>query len=145
MAAAQLVQVVKVALSVFAICAVWVWVFWTQFQPLFAEEPAGEGDPLEACHWLRTCPEDGGLSPERFRRPGEALDFVRRLYQLGAVAVRVAAVREGGRAGGLVIELPDAGAARERIFAAVAAEAAAGGLPPEQDAGQSYLRLWWDE
>jgi hypothetical protein len=86
MTSAQVVSAVKAALSVVVMCAVWVWLFWTQLQPLFAAEEDADGDgdldPLEALHWLRTCPEGGGLSPQRFRHPGEATAFVGRLYRL---------------------------------------------------------------
>jgi len=131
------------ALSVFCILGGWCWLFWRTFGPLFTPGPSeyvpdqARADPLEAHRWLTHHPTDAPLAPVRFAGNGEALRFVDSLYTLGALHIRVIPPQA------LLIYLPRNRSARRRLFSRAAAETTRQGLPPEEDAGQPWLRIIW--
>ena len=95
----------------------------------------------EALEWL------GGGSDESFRNlgemeAGESMQFVQRLYDLGAekvLAVEIDEYPEGANTGHLLVQLPGADAARERVFAFEREHAESHGFDGTADEGQEYL------
>ncbi|HWI63976.1 MAG TPA: hypothetical protein VNT75_19240 [Symbiobacteriaceae bacterium] len=127
-----------------AILGCWCLLFWHTFGTLFTPGPSEfvpdpqKVDPLEAHRWLSNGAE---LAHRRFPSGAEALRFVDRLYELGAVSVRIIWLLDSGYAEGLLVSLPSRPAARRRLFDVAAHEAE----EPEEDHGQPFLRLVWNE
>lgn len=142
---------VTITLGIAAIFCLWWLLAWHTFQPLFTPGPSDfvpdpdRADPLEAHRWLKLHLTDATLAPRRFGPTAEALRFVDRLYELGAVSVRIAWLQDDLHAYGLLIMLPRGLAARQRLFAEAAREAMAEGLAPAEETGQSFLRLVWND
>jgi hypothetical protein len=104
------------------------------------------GKKAAALEWLRGCPEGS------FRNLGEmeaeeSVDFVRRLYDLGAeqvLAVEVDEYPDGANTGHLLVQLPSDAAARQRLFAFDREHAESLGFEGDPDEGQEYLYLMLD-
>jgi hypothetical protein len=146
---ADWVETAKLTGLIFLMLSGWAWLFRSTFRSLWqiSSSPGRfQAGPLEARYWLEF--RTGSLAAQRFDSAAVALQFVERLYALGAVSVLVSHVQErpGQRlyADSLVVVLPEDPALRRRLFAMAAAEAAREGLQPEPDTGQETLHLWWD-
>lgn len=107
----------------------------------------------EALEWLRSNENPNALASNRFCSTAEAVAFVERLYDLGAVSVLVSGVRrelsraaeEGGPyADGLVVVLPEDSETRQRLFRVAQEEARRERSDPTTDWGQQQILLWWD-
>ena len=120
---------------------------------------AMDGGPApEARSWLRTNKNACALAGNRFASTQEAVDFVDRLYRLGAVRVTVENIldeewrlaREGGPyADTLRVQLPHDAQQRQELLAIHAAECAielgeADAQSVAVDQGQATLLFWWD-
>lgn len=100
----------------------------------------------EALEWLRAG------SPDSFRNLGEmeaeeSIEFVERLYDLGAekvLAVEIDEYPEGANTGHLLVHLPVDDAARERLFAFEREHATSHGFDGTTDEGQEYIYLKLD-
>lgn len=100
----------------------------------------------EALEWLRAG------SDQSFRNLGEmeadeSLEFVQRLYDLGAekvLAVKIDEYPEGANTGHLLVQLPADDAARERLFAFERNHAESHGFDGTPDEGQEYVYLKLD-
>jgi hypothetical protein len=100
----------------------------------------------EAREWLRA------NSDASFRNLGEmevdeSIEFVQRLYDLGAekvLAVEIDEYPEGANTGHLLVQLPAADDARERLFAFEREHAESHGFEGTPDDGQEYVYLKLD-
>ena len=103
----------------------------------------------EALEYLKT----RELAPNRFEDVASAVAFVKELYRLGAMNVRVDGIRKAsGIASGvyadtLVVTLPNEPEKRKPIFDLCDKENAEAGFDndnPTGDKGQRHLEFWWD-
>lgn len=109
-------------------------------------------DP-EAHAWLASNPSDHALAIKRFGTTGLALDFVRRLYKLGAEDVRVGNVcndieriqRDNGPyADMLIVKLPKDAESRTNLYDVFVYEMQDGqGLELAEFERADELILWW--
>jgi hypothetical protein len=106
----------------------------------------------EALSWLQPNPNLSPFASNRFDKQG-AIDFVKRLYELGCRQVAVANLsdeewriaKEGGPyADTLIAVLPPNRDQRCLIFGLYNKERATERLPLEEDDGQEELVFWWD-
>lgn len=104
------------------------------------------GDNAEAMEWLRGG-SDGAFRTLSEMTPAESVEFVRRLYELGAdqvLAVEIDVYAEEANTGHLLVKLPADGGARDRLFAFERLQSASQGFDAEADRGQDYLYLKLD-
>ncbi len=108
---------------------------------------------FEALTWLERNPNESALASNRFGATAKALDFVKMLYERGAVGVYVANVRDdparieaekGPYADVLIVALPQDKEERAALFSIHASEAAGQRASKEADHGQNELFFWWD-
>ncbi|MGE5279739.1 MAG: hypothetical protein ACM3L6_03220 [Deltaproteobacteria bacterium] len=105
-----------------------------------AWEPPHSVEP-EALTWLQQeCPADFFASRPCFRQRGTER-FVRRLYDAGALDVRMARLLE--ELAGLRISLPLAPEPRRAIIALVNKRLEECAQPPVEDTGQDEIVLWF--
>lgn len=134
-----------------------VWVFFslctTGCQPADHSLLEQMGARYEARAWLRSNPILYAFAGNRFDSTAEALVFVGRLYDAGALEVWVTNIydeawrieAEGGPyADTLIVRLPEDQGARQSLFEIANREAQLEGFAPDVDQGQDLLLLWWD-
>jgi hypothetical protein len=106
----------------------------------------------EALSWLQTNSNLSPFASNRFDKQG-AIDFVKRLYELGCRQVAVANLsdeewriaKEGGPyADTLIAVLPTDRDQRCLIFGLYNEERATERLPPEEEDDREELEFWWD-
>ncbi len=111
------------------------------------------GPRYEARAWLESNPNPYALAGNRFTSTEDALIFVEKLYEYGAVEVLVTGIYdedwrievEGGPyADTLIIRLPSEPERCHKLFEITNEEATREGFSPERDMGQEEIMLWWD-
>ena len=120
--------------------------------PVFLQEyeTALENGP-EARRWLGENKHPFGFASNRFRSTHLALQFVEALYDAGAekVVVRQKSIRPEPEHGGdyadaLIVRLPAAPEARERVLDIARQEARRDGIELGPETQHGVLFLWWD-
>ncbi|WP_420627297.1 hypothetical protein [Candidatus Leptofilum sp.] len=109
-------------------------------------------DEPEALAWLEKNPDPSPLASNRFDGKGEAIQFVKNLYDLGATNIYVAgAYKNMGIiiADSLNFELPTKEQNRKKILELVETEMRNEGIPEEdlaklKDYQESTMGFWWD-
>jgi hypothetical protein len=100
----------------------------------------------EALEWLRVGPVDSFRNFGKMEA-GESIEFVRRLYDLGAekvFAVEIHEYAEGANTGHVLVQLPVDDDARGRLFAFERGHAESQGFEGTPDEGQEYVYLRLD-
>jgi hypothetical protein len=95
----------------------------------------------EALEWLRAAPDNSFRSLGEMEAD-ESIQFIERLYELGAekvLAVEIDEYPEGANTGNLLVQLPADDSARERVFAFEREHAESHGFDGTPDEGQEYL------
>lgn len=108
---------------------------------------------LEARNWLRNNKNESALATNRFVDTRTALEFIEKLYSLGAVEILVDNVmdeeqrikEEGGPyADSLIVKLPLEPEKRRVLFRIFSEESEKEGFGPVEDKGENMFTLWWD-
>lgn len=103
----------------------------------------------EALAWLRANESESALASNRFQETGNAVRFVKKLYDAGAEKVLIPqdsihADEYETYADALVVTLPDDPERRARVLELCAPEIARQGGSPDELAGENQVYLWWD-
>lgn len=108
----------------------------------------------EAIDWLKSNKNLDPLAGNRFKNKAEALEFVEKLYEYGAISVSVSGIfddeerilREGGPyADTLIVHLPLDQNNRKKLFEIFNKEIKREGYDEIlKDEGQKHVDLWWD-
>lgn len=108
---------------------------------------------LEARTWLKNNKNTSALGTNRFGTTEKALEFVEKLYELGAELVEIDGVmdepsrieEEGGPyADSLIVTLPDDEDKRKAVFEVYKKETIDQGFEAEEYNGESEVTFWWD-
>ncbi len=103
----------------------------------------------EALSWLKKNRGESALASNRFGETQNAINFVKKLYDAGAVRVvvpeaSITADEVETYADALVVTLPDDAAKSERVWKICAEEIRRQGENPESTKGEKQIFLWWD-
>ena len=108
----------------------------------------------EAIAWLKSNKNLDPLAGNRFKNKAEALEFVEKLYEYGAISVSIAGIfdeeervkKEGGPyADTLIVQLPKDPDKRKKLFEVYNDEIKKEGYHQvAEDEGEKSIVFWWD-
>jgi hypothetical protein len=103
----------------------------------------------EALEWLKKSENESALASNRFATTQDAVRFVQRLYDAGAVRVivpneTITSDEVEVYADGLVVTLPEEQNKRQRVWILCAEEIKRSGEKPTKSPSESHVFLWWD-